>query len=185
VSESEHALQRLSQLNSEDRVWIVQRLSASARSRLTADAEESNADAPAAGGSAKSSLSPQRDPQASSITESRSPEPSSPAEDLLGRLCAARPERVFAALRPEPGWLVSAVLRAHPWPWSKYVLQALPLSLKAEVSRLERLNAALSRPALEVLLKSLAERAGAPIRVPAAQSRFERVLSKLRRLRGR
>jgi len=162
VSESEHALELLARLSPSDRHWIVERLSATAKSRLVA--------AP--------------DPGVEVAQPAQSPAvPQFAAAKDVERLNGADPERIWGVLRSEPCWMVCAVLRANDWPWRRRVLQAMPPGTRAEISRLERRGTTLSRPAMDALLKHLAERVGAPQGGYVPPSRFESLLARLRELR--
>jgi len=156
VSDSEHALELLARLSASDRHWIVERLSATAKSRLVAKPE-------AGAGAAQSPAAPQF----------------AAAKDIE-RLNGADPERIWDVLRAEPCWLACAVLRANDWPWSKQLLQAMPPATRAEVFRLQRRGTTLSQPAMSALLKRLAERVGTSGGSSEPPSRFEAVLARLR-----
>jgi hypothetical protein len=178
MSEAEHALDLLAGLSATDRNWIVQRLSAEARSRLMASAE-----GPAARGSPLSADDPaaSRSPSGAANPSERSRSPA--GTGAIERLIAADPDRLGFLLQTEPAWLVCAVLHAHPWPWGKQVLQSLPAPLRAEIARLERHGTALSKPAMQVLLDELARQLGPRPDGGNAPSGFESVLMRVRRLR--
>jgi hypothetical protein len=165
MSTTDRALERLAQLSASDRTWVVQRLSAAAKSRLRAASDGEPKRAPATG---------------------TSPVPAeAPIEaDVIERLAAARADRIIATLRSEPRWLICAVLRTHEWPWTRQFMQALSPSTRVEVSRLEHQGISLSRPALDAVLRQLAERVGAPRVVGRTRSRFELVLSRWRGTRS-
>ena len=160
MTEAERALDLLAGLSADDRNWIVQHLSAGAKSRLM----ESRDPGPAR--------------PASVPARATTPEPG-----VIERLCGADPDRLGFVLHAEPAWLVCSVLRAHSWPWRKQLLQSFPASTRAEIARLERHGTGLSARALEALLGDLAECVGAPTSGPTPPSGFESVLLRLRRPR--
>jgi hypothetical protein len=101
---------------------------------------------------------------------------------LIGKLAAADAEAVASVLSAEPAWLVSAVLRIHDWPWSKRFLQALPPAIRVEVAQLEREGTSLAQPASEFVLRTLVSRIGPSRALTAPATRFDAVLSRIRRV---
>jgi hypothetical protein len=110
---------------------------------------------------------------------------SGPDAEVHDRIARSSAEQVSTVLRTEPAWVVCSVLSAYDWPWSKQLLHELPPAHRAEIVRLQRHGVTLSKPAMQVLLRGLADRIGHPAfdTAPAPRSRFETVLARLRRPR--
>jgi hypothetical protein len=148
-------LELLAAAGEADRLWILQKLSTAARQRLMSDEIESGR--PAA------------------------PEPPKGlTPDLADRLERADPGALAELLRDEPPWLICGLLRAHTWSWSMKLVEALPSTLRGEVTRLGRQRLQLPRAAEMVVARSLVERLTIlPEQTRAGQSPFESLLGRL------
>lgn len=165
MSTTDRALELLAKLNAADRSWILGRLSSDAKSRLTAARQESgrtNADQSLGAGAHGNGVS---------------------LAALIEKLATVDAETLASILAGEPGWLVSAVLRIHDWPWAKRFLQALPPAIRVEVAQLDRHGTNLAQPARELVLRALVARLGSSALVAVPATRFDAVLSRIRRVR--
>jgi hypothetical protein len=165
MSATDKALELLAKLNAADRSWILGRLSPDAKSRLMAAREEGST------ASASAASRPAAQGDESSLAA------------LIDRVAAADPDAVASALAGEPAWLVSAVLLIHDWPWTKRFLQGLSPALRVEVIQLERHGTSLARPARELVLRALVTRMGTSWAVAAPATRFDAVLTRIRKVR--
>jgi hypothetical protein len=169
MSTPDRALEMLATLSAADRDWILGKLSPDAKSRLMATRTDG---ASTAGPS-----------ESASSASSRTAERGDSSAALIERLAAADPDMLASVLSGEPGWLVSAILRIHEWPWSKRFLQALPPAIRVEVIQLERHGTRLAQPARDLVLRTLVARLGASWTVAAPATRFEAVLTRLKKVR--
>jgi len=78
---------------------------------------------------------------------------------------------------------LSAILRIHEWPWTKRFLQVLPPAIRVEVMQLERHGTSLAQPARDLVLRTLVPRLGTSGAVAAPVTRFDAVLTRLRKVR--
>jgi len=167
----------LATLSPADRDWILGKLSPDAKSRLVGARAEgaSAAGASESMGATRSSGAGER----AGATAERGDS----AAALIEKLTSADPDMLASVLSGEPSWLVSAILRIHDWPWSKRFLQALPPAIRVEVMQLERHGTSLALPARDLVLRTLVARLGASWTVAAPTTRFEAVLTRLKKVR--
>ncbi len=173
MSQRERALEILARVGEPDRHWILQQLSSEARARLA----EPPASAPP-GAAAGSGV-----PGTAGAAPTQVAVPSTAGD--IARLAGADAARMVELLRAEPGWLVSAVLSTHEWPWLKEFLRALPPHTRMDLSRAEHHRISLPPPAIEFVLRRLAAAVEPSMAASAAQSRFEALLARVRRRRAR
>jgi hypothetical protein len=181
MSTPDRALEMLATLSPADRDWILGKLSPDAKSRLMATRTDG---APGGGASEATHSAHAASATAGGTTtaSARAERGDSPAA-LIERLAAADPDMLASVLSGGPGWLVSAILRIHEWPWSKRFLQALPPAIRVEVMQLERHGTSLALPARDLVLRTLVSRLGASWSVAAPATRFEAVLTRLKKVR--
>jgi hypothetical protein len=177
MSTPDRALEMLATLSAADRDWILGKLSPDAKSRLMATRTDGASTAGPSESAGSTSSTGAGDRVGSTAERGGSP------AALIERLAAADPDMLASVLSGEPGWLVSAILRIHEWPWSKRFLQALPPAIRVEVMQLERHGTSLALPARDLVLRTLVSRLGASWSVAAPATRFEAVLTRLKKVR--
>jgi len=213
MSATDHAMSLLARLNADDRRWIVERLSEEARTRLTAPLPESSSMPPRAtagtaqansvntngthgngahgngayGNGAYGNGTHATGAPANGVHAGAPQASSAHADDarMLEWIAGADPDRVADVLHAEPSWLICAVLRAGPWPWSKAFLKELPPAIRVDVAQLERQHVRLGGASRSALLRIFAERLGPPSeKLPAETApRFEALLERFRKVR--
>ena len=112
----DEVLTQLSQLQDQDRAWLVGKLSTTQRAALM--------DLARVEGEAS---------KAQEVQEKRAASASA-TEDARVALRYARPEEIAAMLADEPAWLVQTVLSLEEWRWKEEALQQLPQALRAAMS---------------------------------------------------
>jgi hypothetical protein len=160
---------RLHAVGPADRNWILGRLDRKTRKRLSGLLRELNRagfDPSAAGAiDLESAAEPQPDAAA--------PPPSLLPSELVARLEREDAQAVARALGGEPGWVVAAVLAAHPWTWRSAVLKCFNSKVSGALTRPG--PAGLSASLVRALVASLARR----MDEASSPSKFDEVMEEL------
>lgn len=164
----EEVVELLGALAQSDRRWILDRLSPAAKERLA----ERIASPSAVTRSGSPQVPAGRGAEHAEVLE---------LEKCAGRVAAADASSMLRVLRDEPGWLVRSVLQLSNWPWRKAFLQALPATMRIDVTQILINEPAPGRTAEAWLLRELSARLVALPPESGSDSSFAALLARATR----